>query len=167
MSSFSWGALVNKFLNLGMLVAACAYLVTKYLAPYIRKILKQREEHIFSLEQEAVELRVKKAEVIREMEEQKAYAEQLLWKVQLWKNVMEERDAGYDRERKIIEKNSLEYLKKRADGLCQEFLRREVIPHIFLQTKEQVCIFFANEKAQREYMATSLKVLTNKENVGG
>ena len=166
MSSFSWGTLINKLLNLGMLIAACAYLVAKYLAPYIKKSLKQREEHLFALEQEAVELRVKKAEVIREMEDQKAYAQQLLWKVQLWKNVMEERENVYAIERKEIEKKSLEYLKKRADGLCQEFLRREVIPHIFTQTNEQVLVFFADEKAQREYVTSSLKVLI-KENVRG
>ncbi len=166
MSSFSWGMLINKFLNLGMLIAACAYLVKKYLAPHIKKSLKLREERLFTLEQEAVELRVKKAEVIREIEDQKAYAQQLLSKVQLWKNVMEEREAGYEQERKEIEKKSLEYLKKRADGLCQEFLKREVIPSIFTQTKEQVVVFFANEKAQRDYLAISLKVFT-KENVRG
>lgn len=166
MSSFSWGALINKFLNLGMLVAACAYIVTKYLAPYIKKSLKQREERLFTLEQEAVELRIKKADVIREMEDQKAYAQKLLWKVQLWKNVMEERENGYAIERKEIEKKSIEYLKKRADGLCQEFLKREVIPHIFTQTKEHVLVFFADEKAQREYVINSLKVLA-KESVRG
>ena len=157
MSSFSWGVLINKLLNLGMLVATCAYLVRKYLAPYIKKSLKQREERLFILEQEAVELRLKKAEIIGEIEDQKAYAQQFLCKVQLWKNVMEEREAGYERERKEIEKKTLEYLKKRADGLCQEFLRREVIPHIFLQTKEQVEVFFTDEKTQKAYIATSLK----------
>jgi hypothetical protein len=166
MSSFSWGMLINKLLNLGMLIVACAYLVRKYLAPYIKKNLKQREERLFALEQEAVELRVKKAEVVRETEDQKAYAQQLLWKVQLWKNVMEERENVYAIERQEIEKKSTEYLKKRADGLCQEFLRREVIPHIFAQTKEQVLIFFADEKIQRQYVATSLKALA-KEDVCG
>ena len=166
MSSFSWGSLINKLLNLGMLIAACAYLVRRYLAPYIKKSLKQREEWIFALEQEAVELRVKKADIVREMEEQKVHAEQLLWKVQLWKNVMEDRENVYALERKEIEKNSLEYLKKRADGLCQEFLRREVIPQIFLQTKEQVSGFFSDEKAQKEYIVASLKVLS-KESIRG
>ncbi len=166
MSSFFWGALINKFLNLGMLIAACAYLVTKYIAPYIKKSLKQREERLFSLEQEAVELRVKKAEVIREMEGQKAYAQQLLWKVQLWKSVMEGRENVYAVERREIEKKSLEYLKKRADGLCQEFLKREVIPPILIKTREQVLVFFANEKAQRDYVTSSLKAL-GKESICG
>jgi hypothetical protein len=167
MSEFSWGVLINKLLNLGMLIVACAYLVKKYLAPYIKKSLKQRAERLFALEQEAVELRVKKAEIMREMEEQKIQAEQLLWKIQLWKNVMEERENVYAIERKQIEKNSLEYLKKRADGLCQEFLRREVIPQIFIQTQEQVRHFFADEKTQKEYITAALKRFACKEKIRG
>ncbi len=166
MSSFSWGMLVNKLLNLGVLIAACAYLFAKYLAPYIKKSLKEREERLFILEQEVVELRLRKADVSRETEEHKTHAAQLLGKVQLWKRVMEERENVYVAEREQTEKNSLEYLKKRADGLCQESLRREVIPQIFAQTKEQVRTFFTNEKAQREYVVLSLKVLA-KENRRG
>ncbi len=160
MSSFSWPILFNKLLNLGVLVTTCIYLAKKYLSPYIKKSLKHREEQIFLLEQEVLGLRVKKTDSIREMDEQKAYAAQLLWKVQLWKNVMEERCILQDQERTIIEKKSLEYLKKRADGLCHEYLKREVIPQIFAQTKEQVLTFFVDEKIQKKYIATSLISMT-------
>lgn len=77
MSSFSWGMLLNKLLNLGVLVGACSYLISKYFSPYIKKSLKLREERLFLLEQEAVEFRVKRADVINAVEEEKAYAEQL------------------------------------------------------------------------------------------
>ena len=138
MSSFSWGMLLNKLLNLGVLIGACSYLVSKYLSPYIKKSLKLREERLFLLEQEVVELRVKKTDIMQAVEVQKAYAEQLLGKIQLWKNMMEEREEANAFERKKTEENSLEYLKKRADGLCQEFLKRDVMPQVFLETKEQV-----------------------------
>lgn len=159
MSSFSWWGLLNKLLNLGMLVGGCSYLVSKYLTPYIKRNLKLREERLFLLEQEAVELRMKKTEVMQEMEEQKAHAAQLLGKIQVWKNMMEEREELNASEKKEIEKKSLEYLKKRADGLCQEFLRREVMPQVFLETKEKVIAFFVSEEVQKEYVARSLKVL--------
>lgn len=73
--------------------------------------------------------------------------------------MMEEREEANALERKKIEENSLEYLKKRADGLCQEFLKRDVMPQVFLKTKEQVLVFFASESAQKDYIAHSLKGL--------
>jgi hypothetical protein len=166
MSSFSWGVLLNKLLNLGVLIGACWYLVSKYFTPYIKKNLKLREERLFLLEQEAVAFRIKKTETVRETEEQKVYAEQLLGKIHLWKNMMEEREALNDVERKKTEKNSLEYLKKRADGVCQEFLKREIMPQVFLETKEKVLTFFVSEEAQKKYIAHSLKVFAKREEHG-
>lgn len=121
---------------------------------------------LIDLKKEKIDLQEKIAEIIQGTQAKQVYATQLLGKIQMWKTVMEERERARDAEQKMLEQKSLEYLQRRADGLCQEYLKREVMPQIFSETKSQLFDFFTHKNAQKQYLDKCLKGLVRENGRG-
>ncbi len=152
MFSFSWWMFLNKCANFLMLFAVCWYFVRKYLSPWARKALEERVSSLNALQEEALDLAKKRVATAEAFEAQEAYAASLLVKIQVWKAAMEVKDHNYKVQEELQEKRCHEYLQRRADGLCQERLKQEMLPRVYEQTREQVITFFKNKEEHVRYV---------------
>lgn len=167
MASFSWMGLVNKVLNLGVLVGACVYLAKKYAIPYIKKSLEEREFRILELKTEAAFLQEKNVTITRQTSDIQTQAVHLLGKITIWKEALKKQEEERRHERLRVEQISQEYLKARASGLCSEYVKRVVVPEVFPRTEKRLRDFFSKEEHQKAYMATCLRALVEKKETCG
>lgn len=152
MFSFSPWIAVNKVANFCVLLLVCWYLIRQRLYPVIQKIVEQRAADSGQLRQTLVAIAQKNSELLQAIDAQEKQAQLLLTKIEVWKTTVAVKEEQADAQRLLLEQKCLMYLKKRADGLCQEQLRREILPVVFKKTHAQVVTFFKEEGAQAGYI---------------
>lgn len=152
MLSFSPWIALNKIANFCVLLLVCWYLVRQRFFPIIRKALEQKALESIKLRETLVDIAQKNSELIQAIDTQEKQTQLLLSKIELWKaKVIEKREQSVA-QGVLLEQKCLIYLKKRADGLCQEQLKREILPLVFKKTRDEVVAFFKEEETQVRYV---------------
>ena len=161
-SSYSWWDIANKLANFALLMATLWHLNKKYIYPYIVETFKKRKQYFTDHELRQNELSIAHAAVIQDIEHQQRETKLLLVKIDVWqKNLQQSRKKNAE-QRVLIEQQSIEYLKKRADGLCEEQLRQEVVPIVLQLVHERLMNQFAAPVQQKNYIDRSLAYFIKK-----
>lgn len=156
MSSFTWWIALNKIANFVMVVGVCWYATKKYLHPFIKKTLDSRLLFIIELQNFIQSQKDENAALVESAKVQEARTKTLLAKMDLWNQVIAQRNAQYQKEVIAQEQRCLVYLQKRADGLCQERLKKETFARVFRNTHDQVSEYFEDQQKHATYVKTLL-----------
>lgn len=156
MSSFTWWIALNKIANFAMVVAVCWYATKKYLHPFIKKTLDSRLLFTIELQNFIQSQKDENTALVESAKRQEVHAQTLLAKMDRWNQVIAQRNAQYQKEAIAQEQRCLVYLQKRADGLCQERLKKETFARVFRKTHDQVSEYFEDQQKHAAYVKTLL-----------
>ena len=152
MSSFSWFIFSNKIANSALVLGVCWYLIRTYLQPFIKKTMNDRLAFSVDLQNFAHLQKQENEALLNTIKQYEQEAEQLLKKMHVWNQVLENKKTLELQQAFAQEQRSLAYLQKRADGLCQEHIRHAAFSRIYTQTQEEVVAHFKNEKVHHDYL---------------
>lgn len=147
-----WWIFFNKSANFLLLCGVCAYIVRGYMYPFIRETLQAKALRRTELQEEFEQLLKENNDTIRALDAQKRNTKTLLEKIELWKSAVALKEREYGVQKAQLEQKCTLYLKERAQGLCQDYLRKATFPKIFKATQEEVQTFFKDTQHQTEYV---------------
>jgi len=166
MSDFSWMGLLNKLLNLAVLVGVCGYLFKKHAFPAIKGALDSRKRLLSDLKKEVSDLQEKTDALSQQTAQAQARATFLLGRIEEWKKALQQQQYDRSQDAQKTEQASRAYLQKRAEGLCQEYMKRDLVREIVERTEQEVRTFFADKKNQNQYITQHLKLLSQRKSRG-
>ncbi len=166
MSNFSWIIFSNKMANSLMVVGVCCYLVRVYLHPFIKKTMDKRSLFFIDLKNSVISQKEENKILLSAIKAQEAHTVQLLAKMRVWAEVLEQKQTIFCKEESLQAQRLLLYLQKRADGLCQERLKNETFSRVYEKTYQQVTDHFKDKDAHTLYVQTLIAGLAKGDSRG-
>lgn len=147
------------FANFVCVAIVLGYLIKTQLIPVIDQGIKEKEDAIQALK-ELVETTRQECQIVQEnTENQKLYAQELLEKLKLWNDAIEQSQENAAKERLKGTRAISALVKKQEESLTRMYLIKKVTLPVIEGATQELTELFSSKSKQQNFLETALKDL--------
>ena len=154
--------IVFRILNFGVFVAVCLYVYRRYIRPMTETEMAAQEGFVKGLKEQKNVLEARYYELNEQVAQQKANAQNLNRKIELWKERFEVQLTQKDKEKDLLKQVLIKRLEIQAHSLEQEYIKKQVAPVALKNAQDELVNYFADNVHQREYIQELLSLVSKR-----
>ena len=154
--------IVFRILNFGVFVAVCLYIYRRYIRPMTETEMAAQEGFVKGLKEQKNVLEARYYELNDQIAQQRANAQNLSHKVELWKERFEIQLAQKDKEKELLKQALVKRLEIQAYSLEQEHIKKQISPMALKHAQDELAVYFADRVHQREYIQELLSLVSER-----